>query len=115
MKLETITQEALRLVSKVPAKEFITNNLSDLKNKCCFVGHYARLKSDNPNNYETQMIDNKNRNELVRITKIFIKNKYNENASMIQVNDTSKVNNYNQKGIKARGIALLKDMVKAGY
>lgn len=43
---ETICQHALRLLSNIPEKNWITGDFTDGKSKCCAIGHYTRLVSD---------------------------------------------------------------------
>jgi len=50
-KQETIAQKAHRLLKDVPEDKWVIGLFTDLKSKCCAIGHYERLTSDNPNDY----------------------------------------------------------------
>ena len=47
----TPSQKALKLLSSVPSKDFITGKFTDNVGKCCAIGHIERLTSNNSNNY----------------------------------------------------------------
>jgi hypothetical protein len=56
-KTETLAQKALRLISSVPQDEFMPYDFTNGENKCCVVGHYMRLTSNNPTDYSKQNCD----------------------------------------------------------
>ena len=49
---KTLAQEALELLSSVPAEDFIRGSFTNEIDKCCAIGHYHRLKSNDPTNYD---------------------------------------------------------------
>ena len=114
---ETPAQEALRLLSSVPAEKYITHSFSDENNQCCAIGHYIRLKSGDPNNYSTENCSDYFFNFSIReMSTNFIKHQYGiQGASIATVNNGNAVNGYSEPAIKDRVIHLLQDMVKAGY
>ncbi len=118
-KIETVPQEALRLLSEIPEKEFIVNEFTNGENKCCAIGHYERLKSENPDDYSlnncADIYTQSHGRKLRDITGEYIRQKYDIHGTIAFVNNSDDVNGYNQKTPKARVIALLKDMVKDGY
>lgn len=121
-KKETVAQKAFRLLSAVPANEFITGDFTDGKGKCCSTGHYMRLISKNPNNYSIQNCKDGigiwNCSTL-RIKSIEFLNPFASPGPMWGANiatvNNKRIFKYKQKKIKSRVIALLKDMVRAGY
>lgn len=58
-----IIEDAILILEPIPVEEWITNRFSNIRDaesayeptwvklKCCVIGHYQRLKSDNPNDY----------------------------------------------------------------
>lgn len=113
MKTETTAQEALRLLKPVPSKQWcITKFVIPEKKQCCALGHWHRLKN-NKGSFQFQGWQ-VNEGDLRYISERFIREKYGKWDSIASVNNRPETNNYKQKSIKARVIALLKDMVKAG-
>jgi hypothetical protein len=111
---ETIAQEALRLLSPIPAEDFITDAYSNGVDKCCGIGHYQRLKR-NPNDYSLENCTDLFRGDLRESTYKFIMEKHGLFYDLSSVNNCEDINGYTQPEIKDRVIALLEDMVKAGY
>lgn len=105
---ESVAQEALRLLSSVPKEEWITGKYTDRVGKCCGAGHYCRLKR-NPESYSMS-----NCSEDLSFGFIIDIKRFLEGVDLFMVNDGG-VEKYNQDNPKDRVIALLEDMVKAGY
>lgn len=122
-KTETVAQKALRLLSEIPHEQFIYNVFSNNKDKCCAIGHFTRLTSDNPDNFSMENCSDKGfvnyyrDNNLRKASKDYLKDKHECDSSqdLAEVNNTLNVNGYREVLIKDRVIHLLKDMVEAGY
>lgn len=114
---ETIAQEALRLLSTVPEDKWTTFSYTDLKEKCCAIGHYNRLKSKNQNDYSSRNCsDDCGPDTLRQKSAEFLKAVHNaEYGDLATVNNTTNINGYKQESIKERVINCLADMVKSGY
>lgn len=110
---KTIAQEAYDLLKDIPSKDFIIGKFTDYNSKCCAIGHLVRLKN-NPSNYENcSDIDNP---LLIRKISSNYINSINSFAyDIASVNNGYSYVKYKQKTPKGRVIALLKDMIKAGY
>jgi len=118
----TVAQKALELLEPIPASAWMTDDYSDGISKCCVVGHYTRLTSKEPNNFNP---DNCSDYEpgtgfwspLRIASRKFM---YNKAISNSPDTDITSVNNnghgiYNERDTKERCIHFLKDMAKAGY
>jgi hypothetical protein len=113
---ETIAQEALRLLSTVPEENWITDRYTDGDGKCCAIGHFNRLKSKNQNDYNDYNCYERNESGLRQKSAEFLAKIHKTGfADIATVNNTNRINGYNQESIKDRVINCLKDMVKAGY
>ena len=118
---ETVAQEALRLLKDIPEDEFITEKFTDTISKCCVLGHYRRLKSNNPEDYSAANIQWRKEGEELRQLSIDFSLKIHKTyLSIASVNNRDlsyqAVNKfYKQETPKARSIAMLENMVKAGY
>ncbi len=128
-KTETIAQEALRLLKDIPEEEWITDYFTNLKSKCCVIGHYTRLNSENPNDYLVTNCNDRFSGKLRKYTTRFMK----ENKRFYRGNDISDINNgelislqieskelksnetYKKVGPKQRVILFLEWMVKEGW
>jgi hypothetical protein len=109
---KTIAQEALELLEPIPAKEWIEGNYEE-DGQSCALGWYAKKKypkglKNGESFYDASL-------PLRVASEQFILNKYKLYRDIADVNNDTNTNNYKQKTIKNRVIALLKDMVKAGY
>ena len=114
---ETIAQEALRLLEPIKSTKFITDKFTNDVDCCCAIGHYARLRSGNPDDYSLYNCSDRWRNGRLRTesAKYISSQKLSPfNKSIAHVNSTP-IGKYQQKTPKARSIALLKDMIKEGY
>lgn len=115
-KKETVAQEALRLLSKVPATKWTVDNYTDDVGKCCALGHLSRLKSKKPKDFSYANCAVESTEFPIRkLTREFLVKKYRTVSDIVDVNDKETVNGYNQSNPKARVIACLKDMVKEGF
>ncbi len=113
--METVAQKALRLLSPIPHTQFISNDFTDGKNKCCVIGHYMRLTSDNPNDYSfgncSDGFESDLRTESVKFLGSMLIDISNVNNNLFSY----QTHKYIQKRCKSRVIAFLKDMIKGGY
>ncbi|MCF0059891.1 hypothetical protein MUK70_11635 [Dyadobacter chenwenxiniae] len=109
--METIAQEAKRLLEPIPEDQWTTKDFTDRKSKCCAFGHYSRLNSSDDNNFSiANCSEYRGRlGELQHSIYVFTKGEY----SLIGVNDGASP--YPQPTPKQRVLALLNDMIKAGY
>jgi hypothetical protein len=111
---ETIAQEALRLLMSVPADDFIEGDFTDGVGKCCSLGHYQRLKN-NPADYSLLNCDDHGNSDIRNLSRKFNSEIHGRGFDIADVNNDPEYNGYTQPEIKDRVIALLEDMVKAGY
>lgn len=117
-KEETEAEKIYRLLSPIPKENWITSYFSDGYTRCCFIGHYQRLTSKDPNNYS---LDNCSDLFITspckarEITRKFIMETYNRLEDGASVNNSKDINNYIEDNPKDRIMHLLKDMIKAGY
>ena len=116
---ETFAKKALRLLTQVPESEWITEEFSDGKACCCAIGHFTRLTSKNPADYSWQNCSDTSirQEKLRRQSKKFLRKK---NPNIIPGANIANVNNgdlrqYPQPTPKSRTVALLADMVEAGF
>ncbi len=114
---ETLAQEALRLIKDVPKEDFILNKMTDEHSKCCVVGHYIRLKSNNPMDYSHKNCTGFITAEpLLRESAAFLLSQGSSTfKTIITVNNGIQLVVYTEPEIKDRVIHLLEDMVEAGY
>ncbi len=111
----TIAASALRLLSDISPDYFISGAYSD-GSRCCAVGHYVRLTSDDPSDYSLANCSDAVRgNELRRVSEKFMMKRLGRYSSVIAVNDGKPDTGYTEAGIKDRIVRLLNDMVDAGY
>ena len=117
MSKETIAEEVLRLLSPIPEDEFIVLRLTDGESKCCVIGHYERLMSRNPSDYSIVNCGMKNcvQNRLIQASSEFLFEKFGTYTNNIVTVNNAETKYYPQPIIKDRVIAVLKDMIKAGY
>ena len=120
MENETIAQRALRLLSPIPTENFITGTFTDIVSSCCVVGHYVRLISDNPDDYSSENCRDFEKFgyagcDLRIASEQFLKSKGNYGTIATVNNGNDEDLPYLQNTPKERSIALLNDMIKAGY
>ena len=51
MGIRITKQDILNVIKDVPAKDFLPYFFTNEKDKCCTIGHYNRLTSDDPTDY----------------------------------------------------------------
>ena len=108
-KQHDIFQDALNILSPIHHSKFLDGVFSDEKGKCCVIGHYQRIKSNNPSDYSYNNCNdfdgtNNDLSELRKASKIF--KEYG--SDIVKVNNDDNIY-YNQKTCKSRVIAFLKD------
>lgn len=113
---ETIAQRAYRLLSPIPAEQWITDQYTNNENACCAIGHYNRLNSKNPNNYSIENCQENYLSADIRvISKRFIETRYRLYSDIATVNNSSTVNGYTEETPKERVLHLLTDMIAEGF
>lgn len=109
--METIAQEARRLLEPIPDEQWLVGAFSDGESKCCAFGHYARINSVDQNDFSMENCSKfqGRLGELADSILVFTKGM----ASLVGVNDG--VTHYTKHTPKQRVMALLDDMIAAGY
>lgn len=122
--------EVKNLLTPVPTEDFITTNFTDEVSKCCVIGHLARLTSDEPNNFSLgncadveyflwmhEPIEAKIDVYNFARKKVngFLGEDENGNYTTLAEVNNRPIGKYNQETPKERVIALLDDMIEAGY
>lgn len=120
MKEKTIAQEALELLSPIPNNKWCVGEYISADGKMCALAHYAHLKNPSiiieshlqfcrhgPLNDSIEDLDNITREFLRKEERMF-------SSSLADINN-GEIKSYKQRGPRARTIAILKDMIKAGY
>lgn len=111
--METIAQEAKRLLEPIPEDDFIVESFSDQVSKCCAIGHFERSRSFDPSDFSIFNCGDFYHSDLRSRSEEFLCEKgYGGDISDVN-NYTSKF--YPQPTPKQRVIALLDDMINAGY
>lgn len=117
MKITTATK-VLELINPIAEEDFITDHFSDIKSKCCVIGHVKRLTSEDPNDYSNENCFSTicdpyhNLPREIRIQSlIFISDGLGSDISVI---NNQKMYSYTQDTPKQRVVALLNDMIAAG-
>lgn len=110
----TVAALAFRLLKRVPSKDWLIDEFTDYKSKCCAIGHYTRLTSENPQDYDVS-----NCSDMARAGYRW-KSLRDQSELYLYGDSVAGVNNgrdsrYRQRTAKSRTMALLKDMMKAGY
>ena len=108
-------QKALDLINPIPAEEFIEYAFTNGENACCFIGHLQRLTSKDPTDYSIKNCVDNTDNPIRALSKFFIKEAYKIDATIVEVNNYTDVNGYNEPVIKDRLVHCLTDMILAGY
>lgn len=109
--METIAQEAKRLLEPIPEEKWLSNKFTDEISCCCAIGHYNRMKSANPKDFSYGNCAWKDTEDAIR----------NESLKFLKFDgDIAVINNglretYPQPTPKQRVLALLDDMIAAGY
>jgi len=118
MQNETTATISLNLIKDIPEEEFISgryyNNSSPImSNKFCVLGHINRLKYGFTEN-GTIFSGSKFETKLRKDSKEFMEKVHHKIDEIANVNDRP-TNEYPQKEIKNRVIALLTDMINRGF
>jgi len=103
--METIAQEAKRLVEGIPDDRWVTGTQEDNKGRRCLLGHL-----DVPSIFETRNISA----FLVARVPEFLNKHIGRKFLTSEVND-GECPAYSQATPKLRSLALLDDMIAAGY
>jgi hypothetical protein len=113
--METIAQEAKRLLELVPEQRWCTGNMlkiamSTCKDgpQCCGLGHWNRLHSDGQYTVESCSSGHQKLEESY-------KHMTGSRASTISKVNDFQSSRYSQPTPKQRVLALLDDMINAGY
>ena len=115
--------EAKALLLPIPKAEFLTGRFSDNRGKCCAIGHLVRLKSDDPSDYDQNLMDgmgwgNENSCEVETFARVTVREfnikHHNAYEDLAAVNNRKEVNGYTHEFAKDRVMALLSDMIAAG-
>lgn len=112
----TTANKVFELLSPIPEEDFITYSLTNGIDKCCARGHIIRLQSVNPNDYSIDNIINTNEHLDKEIWKKSIEflNSKRPNEPIAAINNNPS-DCYPQEKPKQRVMALLTDMIAAGY
>lgn len=111
--------QAKNLLMPIPKEDFITNQYSDRKGKCCAIGHLVRLESADPNDYSTDNCADTDggrwfSHPIRKVTKSFIKTTHGDLGDISDVNNHTEINGYTEGNPKDRVMHLLDDMIEAG-
>lgn len=116
MKEQTIAQKALNKLKSISKDRFIINEFTDEINKCCVLGHIVRLTSKNSKDYSYNNCYDNSTNfggKLRQRSREYL-NSIGSYGDISSINN-SKYGIYQQETPKERSMALLKDMIAAGY
>lgn len=102
--METITQEAKRLLEPIPEENWMVGDFTDGVSKCCGSGHFMRLRSPGQKYLYSSWTAINTMTPIVA--------EFNE-SSIAAVNDGENPK-YQQPTPKQRVMALLDDMIAAG-
>jgi hypothetical protein len=120
----SIVKEAYNLFKDIPEEEWLAGDFTDKKSKCCVIGHWIRLHSDNPKEYAfwncsdfNPYSNNGKTNFRDHLDNLIIE-KYNplrnwENpySSLAQINN-EKTGHFQQETPKQRVIALFEELLQ---
>jgi len=115
--------EAKALLLPIPKAEFLTGRFTDYTGKCCAIGHLVRLKSDNPSDYNQNLMDgtdwgDENNCEVETFARETVRDfngkHHDAYEDLAAVNNRKEVNGYTHEFAKDRVMALLSDMIAAG-
>jgi len=112
--METIAQEAKRLLEPIPEDQWMINDFTDYRCKCCVIGHYERLKSGSPNNFSFENCSDAISSALREQSRVYFTERGYEWTDIADVNNETS-HNYHQPTPKQRVMALLDNMIAAGY
>lgn len=104
---ETLAQEAYRLLKDIPEWRWTTRNWLDRNwfgfNRCCFVGHYNRIKNGGSYNIVACQVLNAPEKTLAN----------HLNSKLVDINDRW-IDRYQQSTPKQRVLAFLQDKINEG-
>lgn len=108
-------EEALELLKDIPKENWLTDVFTNGIDSCCAIGHLKRLTSKNIEDYSIlnctdRIYDVKDNIHTIRKNS----SRFLKGRGIATVNNR-KTEGYYQDHPKDRVIALLKDMIKAGY
>ena len=112
--------EFKKKLEDIPNDNFIHGLYTDGVNKCCVLGHYNRLSSENPDDYRYTNCAGVKRTEksgedLREQSHNFLRTNPLFGHSIASVNNTNGIGPYNEETIKERVMHLLSDMIEGGY
>lgn len=109
------TSEYLKIWETINPEDVITGTFTDEKSKCCAVGHFTRLTSENPNNYNFWNCTDWSIDYGIReISQEFFQSKGINGKDISSINN-KKSDLYPEDSPYERVTSLLQDMIEAGY
>ena len=110
--------EFRKVLSDIPSENVIIGDFTNEKDSCCVLGHYGRLTSSDSNSFSSVNINYTMVERLRYLSMDFANAKFNPYNSW-EYNIAS-VNNgeceeYQQPTAKERSLAMLDDMIEAGF
>ena len=114
---KTTAQEVYDMLSPIPREQWIVGDYTDEISKCCAVGHVSRLTSNNPSSYSLAVCcEVTGLSRMIRAKSYhFLRDKNNGHCISIAAVNNAPSKLYPQKTCKGRVLALLRDMIKAGF
>ena len=114
----TTAQKVFELLSPIPEEDFIIHYMTNWIDKCCARGHILRITSRNPNNYSPTNLSDGDFNldqDILEKSSAFLRAKKRSSPFTIAHINNKVTPLYPQETPKQRVIALLTDMIEAGY
>lgn len=108
-KTETVAEEALRILEPIPEEKWCTGARTNFRGQHCALGHYSMKHYGHP--AETTGEDGPLTEKLIKRSNDFLGQ---ELISIASINNGDH-GLYQQETPKQRTMALLQDMIKAGY
>ncbi len=109
---KSLVQQAFDILEPIPEEEFITVRYSNKIDKCCAMGHINRVVNGGSYiNASNSSIEIPLREKIIEYCRKFHDI---ETGDITTVND-EKIDIFQQETPKQRVMALLKDMIAAGY
>lgn len=112
-KTETVAEEALRILEPIPEEKWCTGSFLDDKGKRCAIGHYIHKKTGRVDN-DGDLFGGHTKC-AIRISSIEFLNEGQMSIADVNNGYFGTLHGYSQPTPKQRTIALLSDMIKAGY
>lgn len=109
-KTETVAEEALRILEPIPEEKWCIGAFLDDHGRSCAIGHYMHKKHGSLDN-DGDLWGGRTRCALRKSSMAYL------NEGQLSIADVNNGNciDYNQPTPKQRTLALLQDMIKAGY